>query len=205
MEFEFELLTLSNTEEMRDPVETKLELELPEILELDFIFRYKFTDSFMNELLEFSKIHQYDDRVSFKEAWNIWVKENSETVLNEINRLLELGYSGNIEEKMFKSARYYFRKKSIEKKTPQVRRKYIGVTKELLESMDTHIRENIMKDDYMPKNGFVDFCLNNTIILKETVTKICSDKTMDSDAKTIENKIKKTYKNRYFRIINNKK
>ena len=33
------------------------------------IFRYKFNDMFAEQLYEFSKIHQYDDRATFKEAW----------------------------------------------------------------------------------------------------------------------------------------
>lgn len=173
-----------------------------ESLEIDLIFRYKFTEPFMEHLFEFSKIHQYDDRSSFKEAWTIWIKENEEFVLSETNRLLQLGYIGNIQEKMFKSARYYFRKKSVETKVPQQRRKYIGVTKDLLEAMDTHIHENITKQSYQPKDGFVDFCLHNKDILRDSVTKICAEQSTQVDAKAIETKMKKTYKNRYFRIIN---
>jgi TctA family transporter len=33
------------------------------------IYRYKFTQEFMDELYKFSKIHQYDERADFKEAW----------------------------------------------------------------------------------------------------------------------------------------
>ena len=33
------------------------------------IYRFKFTEQFMEELYKFSKIHQYDDRKDFKEAW----------------------------------------------------------------------------------------------------------------------------------------
>ena len=40
---------------------------------LNPIYRYKFTEHFMEELYEFSKIHQYDARKDFKEAWKIWI------------------------------------------------------------------------------------------------------------------------------------
>ena len=80
------------------------------------IYRYKFTADFMNELYIFSKVHQYDHRKVFKEAWEVWIEENDNIVTSEVKRLTELGYDGNIIEKMFKSARYYFRKKSTEKK-----------------------------------------------------------------------------------------
>ena len=40
------------------------------------IYRYKFTDDFTSELFKFSKIHQYDHRKDFKEAWEIWMEDN---------------------------------------------------------------------------------------------------------------------------------
>ena len=80
------------------------------------IFRYKFCEDFTKPLYQFSKIHQYDHRKDFKEAWNIWIEENEDLVNKEVRRLTELDYKGDILDKMFKSARYYFRKKSTEKK-----------------------------------------------------------------------------------------
>ena len=68
------------------------------------IYRYKFTDDFTSELFMFSKIHQYDHRKDFKEAWEIWMEENDEIVNDEVRRLTNLGYDGDITDKMFKSA-----------------------------------------------------------------------------------------------------
>ena len=100
------------------------------------IYRYKFTDDFTQELYKFSKIHQYDHRKDFKDAWQIWTEENENLVDGEVRRLTNLGYDGDVLDKMFKSARYYFRKKDTDKKEPQKRRVYVGVQKELLEAMD---------------------------------------------------------------------
>ena len=107
------------------------------------IYRYKFTDDFTQELYKFSKIHQYDHRKDFKDAWQIWTEENENLVDGEVRRLTNLGYDGDVLDKMFKSARYYFRKKDTDKKEPQKRRVYVGVQKELLEAMDEHIISNI--------------------------------------------------------------
>jgi hypothetical protein len=163
------------------------------------IYRYKFTEQIMEELHTFSKIHQYDDRNDFKDAWSNWVEENNELVQSEINRLILLKYEGNILEKMYKSARYYFRKKTNEKKEPLKRRKYISVSKDLLDAMDEHIQKFMHEDNYQPKKGFVDFCNQQKNILRESITKICEEGTIDP--KMIENKMKKTYKNRYFMIV----
>ena len=165
-----------------------------------FIFRYKFTDEFTNELFKFSKIHQYDHRKDFKEAWKIWLEENDLIVEEEVRRLANLGYDGDVVEKMFKSARYYFRKKSTEKKAPTKRRDYVGVNKVLLDAMDKHIRIGITTEDFKPSDGFDEFCNNNKDLLREEVNTLCKNGLTDSTE--IKNKIKKTYKNRYFLFIN---
>jgi hypothetical protein len=152
----------------------------------------------MEELYKFSKIHQYDERKDFKEAWKVWTEENQDIIDEETTRITNLGYDGDVMDKMFKSARYYFRKKSTEKKEPRQRRQYISVNRELLDAMDNHIEENIFNVDYQPKTGFISFCKANEKILKESISKIFEQGVKDSDL--IEDKIKKTYKNRYFML-----
>lgn len=160
------------------------------------IFRYKFTEDFMKELYIFSKIHQYDERKDFKDAWKLWSEENENIIKIETQRLVDFGYKGDILDKMFKSARYYFRKKSIIKVEPKQRRAYISINNDLLGSMDRHISNNIYRTDYQPKSGFIEFCADNEDILKATIASICGKGI--TNGKLIEEKIKKTYKNRYF-------
>ncbi len=187
-----------------------MSLEYETLLRLDnakettfpaIIYRFKFTEDFMKDLYQFSKIHQYDERTDFKKAWKIWIEDNQEVIDNETLRLNNLGYpkEGDIMDKMFKSARYYFRKKSTVKKEPAQRRKYISVDRDLLIAMDQHIENNIYNDDYQPKTGFISFCKENETILKESITKIFEQDVKDFEL--IQDKIKKTYKNRYFTLI----
>ena len=163
------------------------------------IYRYKFTNDFIKELYKFSKIHQYDHRKDFKEAWTVWIEEEDELVNLELRRLTNLGYDGNILDKMFKSARYYFRKKSTEKKEPTKRRNYTGVQKDLLDSIDEHIKSSINENNYKPSDGFSSFCKDNIEILKEEVSRL--SKMGYKNSVEIKNKIKKTYKNRYFIFV----
>jgi hypothetical protein len=163
------------------------------------IFRFKFTEEFMKELYQFSKIHQYDHRKDFKEAWILWLDENMDLVRTEIERLIQLGYEGDVIDKMFKSARYYFRKKSTAKVVPKQRRQYISINHNVLEAMDEHIKKNRKDSDYQPKNGFISFCKDNEIILKECIKTMMDNNV--KDVELIENKLKKTYKNRYFMLI----
>ena len=100
---------------------------------------------------------------------------------------------------MFKSARYYFRKKSTEKKEPIERRIYVSVQKDLLDAIDEHINSQIKNENYKPSQGFDEFCKNNIDLLKNEVNILCKNGLTDSNE--IKKKIKKTYKNRYFLII----
>jgi hypothetical protein len=162
------------------------------------IYRYKMSDDIVAEINIFAKIHQYDDRHDFKTAWNAWIDEKSEIVAIEVARLTNLGYEGDVINKMFKSARYYFRKKSNEKTEPKQRRVYVGVEQEMLIQMDTHIAETLK--DLQPKDGFADFCKNNLELIRANVVVICEKGI--TDPVIVQDKIKKTYKNRYFMLTN---
>jgi hypothetical protein len=163
------------------------------------IYRYKFTEDFMHELFTFSKVHQYDHRKDFKEAWSVWVDTNETAVNEEVRRLTQLGYEGDILDKMFKSARYYFRKKSTEKKAPTPRRDYVAVRKDLLQAIDAHINRHINSANYKPSDGFSDFCNSNLELIKDEIAHL--SKSGFTDSEEIKQKIKKTYKNRYFLVI----
>jgi hypothetical protein len=148
----------------------------------------------MDELHNFSKIHQYDDRAQFKEAWQLWTVEFDETIRVEIQRLSHNGYEGDILDKMFKSARYYFRNKSSVKPEVKERREYVSFQKDILILMDEHINLTKLK----PADGFTDFCNANMEALKKEITYLVEHNIKDS--KQIQAKFKKTYKNRYFRL-----
>ena len=163
------------------------------------IFRFKFTTGFTDELYKFSKIHQYDHRKDFKTAWDVWVEDHEHLIKEEESRLTTLGYNGDVLDKMFKSARYYFRKKSTEVKKPKERRAYVGVQKELLELMDEHISECIKRKEYKPSFGFLQFCKLHGEQLKVEIEALNKHGITHKD--DIQDKIKKTYKNRYFTII----
>lgn len=164
------------------------------------IFRYKFSQDFMGELFQFSKIHQYDDRETFKEAWKIWTTDNEEIINEEIEVLKQNNYEGNVLDKMYKSARYYFRKKSTEKKAPKQRREYISANDELLKAMDNHIILKVSEPNYKPKTGFSNFCEENSNIIEASIQKIVTN-VPTIDKEEIREKMKKTYKNRYFMLV----
>jgi len=163
------------------------------------IYRFKFIEELNNELYNFAKIHQYDHRKVFKEAWEIWLEENENIISKEVTRLHELSYDGDVIDKMFKSARYYYRKKSTEKKALKERRIYTCVSEDLLTSMDNHIKKGLLQDNFKPSDGFDEFCKIHIELLREHVKILCNNGFTDSNE--IKQKFKKTYKNRYFLTI----
>ncbi len=165
------------------------------------IYRFKFSDEITNELLAFSKMNQYVDRILYKEKWSEWVSENKELVDCEISRLQKLGYDGDILDKMFKASRYYFRKKLLGKVDAKSRQKYNSLDQDILYKMDMHILHNINKEDYTPASGYSSFCVENVEALKVEIKRLLNNETISPDS--ISHKIKKTYKNRYFIISRN--
>jgi len=153
----------------------------------------------MDKLHQFAKLHQYDDRLTYKEEWKKWCDEHFEDLDKEIRRLLNLGYEGDIYDKLFKSGRYYFRKKSAAALQPVVRRKYIGLNRECLSAMDSFITNQVIPSQISPAEAFTEFLATHVDTIKKEVEDLVSDHNMEADE--ISSKLKKTFKNRYFQLI----
>ena len=160
-------------------------------------FRFKFSPTISEAIEEFTNKHKYDDTHDFRDAWDIWLKENENIVDREKRYLTSLGWSGDIEVKMYKSARYYFKNKSSKKKEVKKRRQYVTLDKKFLADMDKHINEVAFKKNMKPAHAY-----NNFTSLNEYSNKMDAqvDYFQSNDWKEVDilNKIKKTYKNRYF-------
>lgn len=174
------------------------------------IFRYNFSENFNQKLEYFSNIHKNDDRFDFKEYWDEWVENNEEIINYEKRRLKCLGYEGDVINKMFISARYYFRKKNntnilnnyancINKVNDNKQNKCERVTinKELLKLMDEHIKKNKLNKNYTPQFGYEEFIKENNLIVELEILNLLI---FINGRNNIEKKIKKTYKNRFYLI-----
>ena len=196
------------------------------ILHKNKIFRFEFSEDIMELIKRFSLIHQYDERKVYKERWNNWFQEHKEIMEREMHRMIDLGYEGDVHDKMFKAGRYYFRKKNIKKdkedkedkegrdantmdlkkkndeKTPQKKRNYISMLQTTLDAMDKHLKEQLeTNDNFSPASGFNNFCANFITIIRTEVNRMVTENEMKTTE--ISNKIKKTYKNRYYMITRN--
>lgn len=182
--------------------------------------RFKFSDELMEQLSLFAKIHEHDDRHSFKESWIEWIDdfEIKEIITKEIERIESLGFNGDILDKMYKSARYYYRKKSLTITQPINRKDYEIVSKTILTSIDEHIKKEIAAHiipelskntsckniNITPADCFHNFCvLNQELILmklNENKNQLEYQPSDKIQVRNVMDKLKKIYKNRFYNI-----
>ena len=203
-------------------------------------YRHEFSKEFMADLSTFAKVHQYDDRHAYKSEWTRWVQQNNKAIEMETRRLEENGYKGDIQDKMFKAGRYYFKKKTTTTadtplnvatapaaaaaellSVPDLpltepaggRRAYITMSKNCIRMMDEHIRNASMSstEEFKPSSCYSDFYqtkmssdemtkeIGHVIEKYEKTPGAMSNITPEELSDQIMDKIKKTYKNRYYK------
>ena len=159
---------------------TSIQTEVP-------TFHYNPSDECMCRIAEFSSIHREAKNKEFKNAWNLWTQQPEiAALLNaESARLAESGYQGEIQEKLYFSARYYYRKKSLSTKTPPTQKKerkpHEATDANILEQMNRYILDQIQ--------------INNVIRPAEAYENYKQVYTVENEEKT-----KKIFKNRVFMI-----
>jgi len=134
--------TRAKTTKIQDPENPEKEVTL----QLQ-TFHHNFSDQIAERFTYFATLHRYDDRKTFKEAWQKWILEEdvAADIQTEIQSLETNHYTGDILDKMFKSVRYYYRKKPIVPKLPSTRKTYVALPVSILESMDKHIIETMLQ------------------------------------------------------------
>lgn len=177
--------------------------------------RYKFATEVTDMLSDFAKLHQYDGSKEYKEAWNNWIKEEEigNKLEDEKSRLIKMGMTNDVMSRLYKSSRYYYRKKPNNTNViPKERKKYVGFPVEVLRKMDAQIIREI--------NGSIDMNENDKIISKftpansfelylkenpESINDLLTGTGENAEERRIEitmatNRLKKTYKNRFYKI-----
>jgi hypothetical protein len=164
-------------------------------------YRFNFSNDFIQIIHDFSKIHQYEARVDFKESFTTWVSENQDIIDNEVLYLETKGYVGDIKSKIYKSARYYFRTKPTppptNKPVVQIRKRYIGNSNGFIQLIDQHASRFSTIKPEISFNTFIEL-YSDDITEEITTLRQHSEFTELTKDEIITTKIKKTFKNRYF-------
>lgn len=181
------------------------------------IFRYKLSDGILSIITQFAKIHQLDDRHSYKEAWKVWLNENKEYIEDETDRLVAAGYKGEVEDKMYIAGRYYFRERVkikknkgevngkkvavvISKEEGKKKREYIVMGKDFIKAIDVHLLTAMKQKSFKPEFAYKTFCEQHIELLRSEIRRLVNEEKHIFTDKDMNLKIKKTYKNRYFML-----
>jgi hypothetical protein len=160
---------------------------------------FNYSDDFAYRLSKFATDHINLKNKDFKSAWEEWTKINAATILEEKERMRSQGYEGSIDEKMYFSARYYYRKKAIREQNDQdpdvkiPRKKYESSEKQVLEQMSEHIILQISRGSGVNESNE---CIVSGMTPSKSFANYCEELNMPED----DAKIKKIYKNLYWRV-----
>ena len=162
-------------------------------------YRFKFNKELLDSIKEFSKLHSNDNCDDFLDAFHLWKRVNNEIISLEEKRILDLGFNGNIEEKIYKSARYYFKNKknTTYKLNKQLKTNYIPRNPVFFKKMETYINKNPIKASLLYKEFINE---TDTHILSEINTEIVRLKTFELNQTECLQKIKKMFNNAYYKI-----
>ena len=162
---------------------------------------FKYSDGFADKLATFAKAHLDYKNKEFKAEWKKWTEQHVDEIQTEIAKMKSDGYPGSVEDKMYFSARYYYRKKAIKDQDQSqlddeksTRKKYELIDKELLSQMNDHIISQIYSSEHSEKTltGVVISNVSPSKAYTNYCNKFCGS---EEDQKT-----KKIYKNLYWRI-----
>lgn len=133
-------------------------------------------------MIDFAEIHKYDDNSDFKEYFEKWVIKHNEIINNEQQRLELLGCTNDIIDKIYKSIKYYYCKKTT---TRTVQKKSDEYTKREYSKLEFNIIADI-------KNFIDDLEISNikaSDAYNDFLDKFPRYKNID--------KIKKSFKNKF--------
>jgi hypothetical protein len=193
-------------------------------------FHFHFSEELVERFTYFATLHRFDERKAYKENWIKWIAEDdvNECIAKEVERLTSDGYTGDILDKMFKSVRYYYRKKPLEPVPPKIRKSYESFPQDVLQRIDEHILDQIRNHANSDELRSPEYFTNSYELRSpefprtpsaarpdsgETKSRMKMKNTLISPAKAFANykvvheseitaqtepKYKKTYKNRFF-------
>ena len=124
-----------------------------------------------------------------------YIEQHKDQIQREQNRLTNLGYDGDLHDKMFKSGRYYYRNKPVTKLKPKERRKYISLENNILQSVYRYIHDQGLS--LKPAEGYKQYIEINKELIKAEINRL-KENTDLSKKYFVKNK--KSYKNKHFNM-----
>lgn len=180
-------------------------------------YRHKFSNEFTELILIFVRNHKYDNKSDFNQSWEEFVDYNDEQIAKERTILKQNGYNGDLNEKMYKSARFYYLKKvlkeasktnhkpikkriistNINQDVIKKKKVYIKISEVFNDYIDKYIIKMVSDNVNKPSDCYESFCNSHIEEIKLEIN-LLIEKGFNSYK--IPEKIKKTFKNRFFAL-----
>ena len=191
------------------------------------MYRFKVNSAELyEEMINFSKIHCFENKTTLKESFNTWYEnpqinnliQNEEIILKRNDYNLE---KTNIKTKLFKSIKYYHIKnmnRNIEvnneskwNKKPMVhmrenaeKKKNFVFSKSFIENTKKYLKNNVNNQDFKPSTYFESFMIENEVEIEKEKFSIEENRDNILNGE-INLKIKKMFKNQYFSMFKSEK
>ena len=166
-------------------------------------YRFDFTKDVAGLMYSFTKEHRDETAKNFRANWNEWINRGDvkRILTTECELLLNQGFKGDAWDKMYKSARYYYKKQpsdiASKHQAKQKGKKHTNrFSLNFLQMIDNNISKHILQQ----KSQIVlfnEFCVTMSY---EIIKELRIIKTERGEIpEDIKEKLKKTYKNQYYK------
>lgn len=165
------------------------------------VFRFKFDDQLSTIMQEFARIHKHDSRVDFKENFEEWYNSNEESIAREQRRLTEIGFNDDIKNKVFRSIKYYYVKRTPNENTTSQKirpDKYVQHSREFANISISYINDKCIPESKSPHKSYIDFIQDHEDDINLEINRLMENNNLSND--DAKSKIKKTFKNHYFQL-----
>lgn len=178
-------------------------------------FRYDFSDDVTKMLSDFAYNNREKSRKEFTQTWEKHIAEEkiSKMIKDEIEMMRNHGFCGDVMDKMYKSVRYYHRKRDVktlnDDQDVNKNKHENRFSRELLVIMDKYILEQMTNNENIKQSesgqkinilsqseSYQKFCEKNKEKILEEFIKI--RKQTGKLTNMVVDKMKKTYKNRFY-------
>lgn len=172
-------------------------------------FRFDFSKHTIDLLSVFSKEHCDEKCKQFQCSWRDWINKDNikKTLDEECETLKALGFEGDVYDKMYKSARYYYKKRQDKKDKYEEKQSTVHTNRfssNFLKLMDNIIKSQL-NEDVKKNNGIersqIEFFDNYCNIHRNEIVMELRDikERKGQIPEDIKEKLKKTYKNRFYK------
>lgn len=165
-------------------------------------YRFKFNRELLGNIREFSKLHSNDSCDEFMSEFNLWIRSNQSLIDSEKARIENLGFKGDIEKKIYKSARYYFKHKANKAKEnafpiSSKSTNYISRSPYFSKTVESYILNNPIKASVLFQQFINETDESIQISIRNEKNRLANYQLNDE---MVLKKIRKSFDNAYYKI-----